>query len=96
MKQKSKFSNEVKIQASKDYEDGKLSLKSIAKEIGANRETVRRWYLRYREHGCSAFEISNEYRIYSKDFKLSVVEEYTSGKYSMADLTAKHNIAYPS
>ncbi|SHD77830.1 helix-turn-helix domain-containing protein [Schnuerera ultunensis] len=29
---------------------------------------------------------------FSKDFKLSVVEEYVSGKYSLSDLSAKYNI----
>ncbi|MBZ2174060.1 transposase [Schnuerera sp. xch1] len=29
---------------------------------------------------------------YSKEFKLSVIEEYTSGKYSQSDLTAKYII----
>jgi transposase-like protein len=30
---------------------------------------------------------------YNKKFKLSVIEEYTSGKYSMADLATKYNIS---
>ncbi|MBZ2176068.1 transposase, partial [Schnuerera sp. xch1] len=54
--------------------------------------TVRRWYLTYKEHGISAFETSNKNRSYDKSFKLSVIEEYNSGKYSMADLVAKYNI----
>ncbi|WP_035143225.1 transposase [Schnuerera ultunensis] len=29
---------------------------------------------------------------FSKDFKLSVVEEYVSGKYSLSDLSTKYNI----
>jgi transposase len=93
MGRKAKFSKEVKIKACKDYEEGKLSFKKISKGIGANRETVRRWYLTYKELGPSAFETSNKNGSYSKEFKLSVVEEYISGKYSLADLSARHNIA---
>ena len=29
---------------------------------------------------------------FSTDFKLSVVEEYVSGKYPLSDLSAKYNI----
>jgi transposase-like protein len=54
---------------------------------------VRQWYLTYKEHGHSAFEISNQNRSYSKSFKISVVGEYTSGEYSLPDLSAKHNIS---
>jgi transposase-like protein len=89
-----KYSKEVKIKACKDYEKGHISFKGIADEIGATKEVVRQWYLKYKEHGPSAFDTSSRNRAYSKKFKLSVVEEYTSGKYSMPDLAAKYNIAY--
>jgi len=93
MGRKPKYSIEVKIKACEDYEKNNGSFSRIADEIGANVETVRRWYLIYKKHGFSAFETSSKNRTYSKDFKLSIVEEYTSGKYSLTDLTAKYNIA---
>lgn len=93
MGRKPKFSKEVKIKACEDYDNGKLSFDKIAKEIGAHKEAVRKWYLTYKEHGPSAFETSNKNRSYSKEFKLSVIEEYASSKYSLTDLTAKYNIS---
>jgi transposase-like protein len=93
MVRKPKFSKEVKIKACQDYEKNHAGFTTIAKEIGAHEVTVFRWYLRYKEHGPSAFETSKRNRSYSKDFKLSVVEEYISGKYSFSDLSAKHNIS---
>lgn len=93
MGRKPEYSKELKIKACKDYEEGNLSFGAISKEIGANEETVRRWYLRYREHGPSTFEGTNRNSSYSKEFKLSIVYEYTLGKYSLADLSAKYNIA---
>jgi transposase len=92
MGRKPKYSEEVKIKACRDYETNLGSFKKIADEIGANKEVVRRWYLTYKEHGPSAFEPSNKHRSYSKEFKLSVIEEYNSGKYSLADLSAKYNM----
>lgn len=89
-----KYSKEIKIKVCEDYQKGKETFQSIAKLIGANREVVRQWYLKYKEHGATAFETSNHNRSYSKNFKISVIEEYTAGKYSMADLSAKYDIAY--
>lgn len=93
MGRKPKYSKEIKIKACHDYEKGYSNFKEIADEIGATIETVRRWHLRYMEHGSSVFETSKRNRAYSKDFKLSVIEEYTVGKYSLPNLSAKHNIA---
>jgi len=93
MARKPKFSKEVKIKACKDYEKGIGSFDSIAQKIGSVEPVVRRWYLAYKEHGPEAFETSNKNRSYSKEFKLSVIEEYTSGKYSQSDLVGKYNIS---
>ncbi|MTI62085.1 MAG: transposase, partial [Firmicutes bacterium] len=54
MGRKPKYNEEVKVQACEDYQKGNGSFKSIAKSIGADYETVRRWYLRYKEHGHNA------------------------------------------
>lgn len=83
MGRKAKYSKEVQIKACKDYEKGHISLKGIADEIGTTKEVVRQWYLRYKEHGPNALDSSSRNQSYSKTFKLSVVEEYTSGKYSI-------------
>ena len=93
MGRKSNFSEEVKIKACEDYEKGNGNFSSIAAEIGTTKETTRRWYLKYKEYGPHAFETSNRNRSYTKEFKLSVVEEYISGKGSTADLAVKYNIA---
>lgn len=93
MERMQKYSKEVKIQACKDYEENNLGFKSIADNIGVSDEAVRRWYLRYKEHGPNAFNTSNKNRSYSKEFKTSVIEEYNSGKYSLEDLAVKYNMA---
>jgi transposase-like protein len=90
---KPKFSKEVKIEACERYINGHGSFESIAKEVGCNRERLRQWYLKYRIHGPMAFDPNKTNRTYRKEFKLSVVESYLSGKYSFPDLGAKHNIA---
>lgn len=93
MGRKSKYSEEVKIKACKDYENGNNSFDGIAKMIGTSKSVVHRWYLTYKEHGHSAFETSSKNRSYSKELKLSIIEEYYSGKNSMVNLAAKYNIS---
>lgn len=94
MGRKPKYSKETKIKVCKEYEKGNGSFSSIAKLLEAEKSTVRQWYLRYKEHGPSAFETLDKNRFYSKNFKASVIEEYNSGEYSMPDLAAKYNITY--
>lgn len=94
MGRKPKYSKGIKIEACEEYEKGNESFESIAKSIGANKEDVRRWYLKYKEHGPNAFESSKRNNSYSKAFKLSIIEEYNLGKYSFAELAAKYNISY--
>lgn len=61
MGRKPKYSKEIKIKVCKDYEKGYASFKRIADEIGSTTEVVRQWYLRYKEHGASAFDISSRH-----------------------------------
>ncbi|MDR7871710.1 MAG: transposase [Tissierellaceae bacterium] len=93
MGRKTKYSNELKIKACKDYEKGNGSFSDIAEVIGTSKSLVHRWYLRYKEHGSSAFATSINNHTYSKEFKLSIIEEYSLGKYSITYLAAKYNIS---
>lgn len=94
MGRKSKFSKDVKIAACESYDNGHGSFRSIAKEMGCSSEQFRQWYLKYKIHGASVFEPSITNQTYSKNFKLSVVESYLAGEYSLADLSTKHKMAY--
>jgi transposase-like protein len=93
MGRKPKFNKEIKIKACKDYERGHDSFSNIAKLIGADKSIVLRWYHKYKEYGSNAFETSDRNKSYTKEFKLSVVKEYTSGKGSTTDLAVKYNIS---
>lgn len=93
MGRKPKFNKEAKIKACKDYDNGIDSFSGIADDLGANAETVRRWYLTYKKYGPDAFETSSKNQSYSKMFKISVVEEYSKGQCSLADISAKYKIA---
>ena len=92
MGKRTKYSEEIKTKACKDYDKGHFSFNDIAKMIGTAKSVVRRWYLKYKEHGSSVFKTSNKQRLYSKEFKLCIIEANISGKYSQSYLAAKYNI----
>lgn len=93
MGRKQKYSKEIKVKACEDYIAGNASFNSLSKNIGCSNERVRQWYLKYLIHGADAFNPSRKNRSYTKEFKDTVVAKYISGKYSIPDLCAKHNIS---
>ncbi|GAA0182959.1 hypothetical protein SH2C18_52280 [Clostridium sediminicola] len=93
MGRKLKYSKALKIKACEDYINGNVSFRSIAQAIGCNKEIVRQWYLKYNIHGPSAFDTSSKKNTYSKEFKMSVINLYLQGEYSLPDLGAKYNIS---
>lgn len=94
MGRRPKFSKEVKIEACEKYRRGEGSFISISNEIGCNKEVLRQWYYVYMEHGPSVFDNSSNNESYDREFKVSVIESYLSGNYSLPELSAKHNISY--
>jgi len=70
MGRKPKVNKEVKIQACKDYLDGKGTFKSIANSIGVGDDSLRMWVYAFQMHGDNVFDIKESNRSYSKKFKL--------------------------
>lgn len=93
MRKKSEYSKELKIKACEEYSKGNVSFNDVAQKFGIHRSLIHKWYIRYKEHGPNVFDTSNKKRSYSKEFKLKVVEEYTSSMLSQADLAVKYNIS---
>lgn len=88
-----KHSMEVKIKACKDYETSGDTFLTLAKKLGVSGTTIRLWYQKYKEHGPGVFDPVNNTQPHSEEFKLSVLEEYKSGKYSVSDLAVKYNLS---
>ena len=93
MRKKAEYSKELKIKACEEYDKGNVSFNDLAQKFGIHRSLIHRWYQRYEEHGPNVFDTSNKNRSYSKEFKLKVIEEYTSRMLSQADLAVKYNIS---
>ena len=94
----SKYSNELKINACKEYLEGKLSHKEICLKYGIYYNEKRRnseifsWLHKYRVDGENAFISKSGYNSYTSEFKAEVVESYLSGDGSLEDVAAKYKI----
>ena len=84
---------EFKIQVCERYLKGEGSFKSLAKEYGIGKTTIRRWVKKYQIHGKSCFCKSPGNNIYSKEFKLKCIEEVLFEGYPIDDVVAKYNIS---
>lgn len=96
MGRKSKYSKELKLEIVQRYENGEASFESLAKEIGTVLSVIRRWFIKYKNHGASAFDERPRNNSYTKEFKEVVVQAYLAGKGSYLDLAIKYNIPDPS
>ncbi len=88
------FTKAEKISACKAYQNGTGSLRSIAYDIGCSKNTFKRWYQRYAEHGESAFDEVNSFERYSLEFKQEVINYYLVSPESAEIVSAKYNIPY--
>lgn len=91
-----KYTKEMKIQACKDYLEGRKSRKQIALELNMGRkgdERVREWIRMYELNGSLAFNDDNRKRRYTEEFKIMVVNDYFSSGLSELSITAKHNLS---
>ena len=95
MGRKSKFSKQ-KIEICRRYLDGSESVISLAKEINAGKNTVKKWIRIFKAYGDSAFDEKPANESYTKEFKCKVVEEYLTGESSLIDIALKYNITSDS
>lgn len=81
-----------KLQAVKEYLDGKGGCYFIAKKYGVSRTPFRRWIAKYRTFGESAFIRTEHNACYSSTFKHKVVNAYLCGEGSLQELAVKYKI----
>lgn len=93
-----KYSAEEKVSIVKRYLSGEASLRDIGLELGYTYKNgypgcFNRWVALYRAHGENAFYSSKGNNVYTKDFKIQVVEAYISGDGSAFELAAKYKLS---
>lgn len=87
MPQKQKLPLEKKVKTVKRCLAGELSIRGAAAEAGVDRNTIRRGIVQYKIEGEAAFLANRRSHVYSPELKLQAVQEYLSGKGSLAEIS---------
>jgi transposase len=88
-----KFNFEDKLWAVKEYENGKLSHRDIAKKLGTVHKTIETWVNLYQVHGEDS--LRKRYTNYSAAFKMEVLKYMDDNWASLNETAAKFNIPTP-
>ena len=91
MGRKVKYSSKEKINAVKDYLDGKDSINSIAKRLDITFQAFKQWVNNYEAMGADAFMTCHN-KHYSKAEKEQAVAAYLAGEGSHMDICKKYKI----
>ena len=92
MPQKQKMPMKEKAKIAKRCLAGEVSISGAAAEAGVDRETIKQWVMQYEAEGAAAFLPSRRNHAYSPELKLQAVQEYLSGKGSLAELSKKYGL----
>ena len=95
MSHKQKLSVEEKVELVRQCINGEVSIQGAAEKAEVARISVRRWISAYEAEGVEAFLPHEQNRVYSPELKLKAVQEYLSGKGSLADISKKYKIRNP-
>lgn len=91
-----KYTKEMKIRACEDFLNRRKSRKQIALELNMGKrgaEKIREWAKMYELNGSLAFSDSDTHKSYTKELKMSAINDYLSTGMSMLDVSAKYNLS---
>jgi transposase len=86
-------SSKEKIQAVKEYLDGKLSINAIAKKYDVDHGSFRQWLIKYQAKGTDAFIRTGHNSSYSVEFKQKVIDSWLAGEVSFLELAKKYKMS---
>lgn len=90
------FKPEFKIEVLKAWEDGKYSLAEIVKMYKVFESTIREWKYKFDKYGAEGLKESGSWKPYTKELKLSAVNDYLLGNYSLREVARKYEISNES
>ena len=91
MGQKQKLGAAEKLELIQDYLSGKISLSEAARQAGAANASFKQWVRNYETEGVTAF-MPHKDNVYSPELKRQAVQDYLSGKGSLADISKKYGL----
>lgn len=88
-----KYSYELKMQVIRAYQNQEGGCRKLAKRFNVHMNTVTLWCRNYEIFGESIFTESKQQKSWSAEIKLSAVQEYLSGNFSLQDICKKYKIS---
>jgi transposase-like protein len=92
MGRKAKFNQVMKLNAVREYLEGKSSSHEIAMKYGCRHKAILFWVAQYERHGADVFQERHHNQAFTLEFKQLVVEEYQKGEIGLTPLAIKYNI----
>ena len=92
-----KYSTEFKMKLVKEYLEGKIGYRELAKKYNIpDKHTIRTWVNAYQSQGYDGLKASRKNNSYTLEFKLNVVNLYLTGEMSYQSLSNNLKINNPS
>lgn len=92
-----KYKTEFKTKVVKEYLEGKISYRELAKKYSIqDSSAVRTWVNAYESQGYDGLKVKRKNNNYSLDFKLNVVDLYLTGEMSYQSLANELKISNPA
>ena len=92
MPYKQKLRPEEKVKIVRRYLAGEVSMSGAAAEVSVAGKTIQQWAMQYELEGPGAFLPNRRNRVYSRELKLQAVQDYLSGKGSLAEISKKYGL----
>ncbi|MGM9908206.1 helix-turn-helix domain-containing protein, partial [Limosilactobacillus sp.] len=90
MSRKPKYNVEQKLNILKEVTHS--SAREVAKKYGLSKGTIATWYRLYKYQGIDGLRSTHNNHSYSKEFKVSLVEQYQNSDDSLETFAIKHGL----
>ena len=92
MFRKSKIEPVEKVKIVERYFAGEIGIRKAGKELGVDHHSIRNWISIYQYDGPTGLLNQPKNRFYSKDLKISAINDYLNGEGSLQDICKKYGI----
>ena len=92
MFRKSKIEPVEKVKIVERYLAGEIGIRQAGKELGVDHNSIRNWISIYQYDGPTGLLNQPKNKSYSKDLKISAINDYLNGEGSLQDICTKYGI----
>ena len=92
MFRKSKIEPVEKVKIVERYLAGEIGIRQAGKELGVDHHSIQNWISIYQYDGPTGLLNQPKNKSYSKDLKISAINDYLNGEGSLQDICTKYGI----